>query len=102
MNAGSDPYRGSRGRPAGSISGIPEETNPIMGNRGIRLCLDRKKCLKHSFVLFTVQVPMEICNLMYPMITSEDEMDEIEKLIREVKKGLDEKNIPYKNIRPEL
>ena len=36
---------------------------------------------------------------MYPMITSEDELDEIEKLIREVKKGLDEKNIPYKNIR---
>ena len=33
------------------------------------------------------------------MITSEDELDEIEKLIREVKKGLDEKNIPYKNIR---
>ena len=22
---------------------IPDETNPIMGNRGIRLCLDRKK-----------------------------------------------------------
>ena len=39
---------------------------------------------------------------MYPMITSEDELDEIEKLIREVKKGLDEKNIPYKNIRTGL
>ena len=33
------------------------------------------------------------------MITSEEELDEIEKLIQEVKKGLDEKNIPYKNIR---
>lgn len=36
---------------------------------------------------------------MYPMITSEEELDEIEKLIQEVKKGLDEKNIPHKNIR---
>ena len=35
-------------------------------------------------------------NLMYPMITSEDELDEIEKLIREVKKGLDEKKDVYK------
>lgn len=39
---------------------IPDEVNPMMGNRGIRLCLDRKKCLKRSFGLFTVQVPMEI------------------------------------------
>ncbi len=38
-------------------------------------------------------------SLMYPMITSEEELDEIEELIREVKKGLDEKNIPYKDIR---
>ena len=33
------------------------------------------------------------------MITSEEELDEIEELIREVKKGLDEKDIPYKDIR---
>ena len=25
---------------------IPDETNPIMGNRGIRLCLDRKRMFK--------------------------------------------------------
>lgn len=30
---------------------IPDEVNPMMGNRGIRLCLDRKKCLKRSFGL---------------------------------------------------
>lgn len=40
-------------------------------------------------------------SLMYPMITSEEELDEIEKLIQEVKKGLDEKNIPYKISVPE-
>ena len=28
---------------------------------------------------------------MYPMISSEEEMDEIEEIIREVKIGLDEK-----------
>ena len=37
--------------------------------------------------------------LMYPMISSEEEMDEIEEIIREVKIGLDEKGIPYKHIK---
>lgn len=37
--------------------------------------------------------------MMYPMISSEEEMDEIEKLIEEVKAGLKEKKIPYKDIK---
>lgn len=37
--------------------------------------------------------------LMYPMITSEEEMDEIEAIIQEVVQGLDEKGIPYKNVK---
>ena len=78
---------------------IPAETNPIMGNRGIRLCLDRKKMFKAQLRAIYRASAYGNINLMYPMITSEDELDEIEKLIREVKKGLDEKNIPYKNIR---
>ena len=36
---------------------------------------------------------------MYPMISSEEEMDEIEEIIRESKSGLDEKGIPYKHIK---
>ena len=77
---------------------IPDEVNP-MGNRGIRLCLDRKKMFKAQLRAIYRASAYGNINLMYPMITSEDELDEIEKLIREVKKGLDEKNIPYKNIR---
>lgn len=38
---------------------IPDETNPIMGNRGIRLCLDRKECSRHSFGQFSGRVHME-------------------------------------------
>lgn len=37
--------------------------------------------------------------MMYPMIDSEEEMDQIEEIIQEVKAGLDEKEIPYRNIR---
>lgn len=78
---------------------IPDEVNPMMGNRGIRLCLDRKKMFKAQLrAIFRSQCLWKYQSV-YPMITSEEELDEIEELIREVKKGLDEKNIPYKNIR---
>lgn len=78
---------------------IPDEVNPMMGNRGIRLCLDRKKMFKAQLRAIYRASAYGNISLMYPMITSEEELDEIEELIREVKKGLDEKNIPYKDIR---
>ena len=78
---------------------IPDETNPIMGNRGIRLCLDRKRMFKAQLrAIFRASAYGNLA-LMYPMITSEEEMDEIEAIIREVVQGLEEKGIPYKNIR---
>lgn len=78
---------------------IPDETNPIMGNRGIRLCLDRKKMFKAQLrAIFRASAYGNLA-LMYPMITSEEEMDEIETIIREVVQGLEEKGISYKNIR---
>ena len=77
---------------------IPDETNPIMGNRGIRLCLDRKKMFKAQLrAIFRASAYGNLA-LMYPMISSEEEMDEIDEIIQEVKKGLDEKEIPYKPV----
>ena len=78
---------------------IPDETNPIMGNRGIRLCLDRKRMFKAQLrAIFRASAYGNLA-LMYPMISSEEEMDEIVEIIREVKSGLDEKGIPYKHIK---
>ena len=70
-----------------------------MGNRGIRLCLDRKRMFKAQLrAIFRASAYGNLA-LMYPMISSEEEMDEIEEIIREVKIGLDEKGIPYKHIK---
>lgn len=78
---------------------IPDEVNPIMGNRGIRLCLDRIRMFKAQLrAIYRASVYGNL-EIMYPMLTSEEELDEIEEIIREVKTGLEEKNIPYKNIR---
>lgn len=78
---------------------IPDETNPIMGNRGIRLCLDRKKMFKAQLrAIFRASAYGNLA-IMFPMISSEEEMDEIKAMIKEVTRGLDEREIPYKNIR---
>ena len=78
---------------------IPGETNPIMGNRGIRLCLDRKRMFKAQLRAIYRASAYGHLAVMYPMITSEEEMDEIEAIVEEVKNGLREKEIPFKDIR---
>ena len=82
-----------------SYLNIPDETNSIMGNRGIRLCLDRKKMFKAQLRAIYRASAYGNLAMMYPMIDSEEEMDQIEEIIQEVKAGLDEKEIPYRNIR---
>ena len=77
---------------------IPQETNPIMGNRGIRLCLDRRRMFKAQLRAIYRASAYGNLAMMFPMIDSEEEMDEIEKIIGEVKEGLREKEITFKDI----
>ena len=77
---------------------IPQETNPIMGNRGIRLCLDRRRMFKAQLRAIYRASAYGNLAMMFPMIDSEEEMDEIETIIGEVKEGRREKDIPFKDI----
>ena len=81
---------------------IPEEVNPIMGNRGIRLCLDRKKMFKAQLRAIYRASAYGNLAIMYPMIDSEEEMNQIEELTEEVKEGLREKEIPFHDIRTRI
>ena len=78
---------------------IPQETNPLMGNRGIRFCLDRKNLFKTQIRAIYRASWYGNLGMMYPMISEEEEMDAIEALIREVKTELSSEGIPFKNIR---
>lgn len=78
---------------------IPQETNPLMGNRGIRFCLDRKNLFKTQIRAIYRASWYGNLGMMYPMISEEEEMDAIEALIREVKTELTSEGIPFKNIR---
>ena len=77
---------------------IPDEINPIMGNRGIRLCLDRRKMFKAQLRAIYRASAFGNLAVMYPMLSSEEELDEIEKIIDEVKEGLKQKGVPFKEI----
>ena len=77
---------------------IPQETNPIMGNRGIRLCLDRRRMFKAQLRAIYRASAYGNLAMMFPMIDSEEEMNEIEEIIEEVKEGMREKDIPFKDI----
>ena len=81
---------------------IPEEANPIMGNRGIRLCLDRKRMFKAQLRAIYRASAYGNLAVMYPMVASEAEMDEIEALVCEVKEGLTEKEIPFRDIQTSI
>ena len=75
--------------------GLPEEENPALGLRGIRLCLSRKDIFKTQLrALYRASVYGNI-NIMFPMITSEKEVDEILSLCEEVRKELEKEGTPF-------
>lgn len=77
---------------------LPEELNPAMGNRGIRVCLDRKKMFRAQIrAIYRASIYGNL-SIMYPMITSVKEVEEIQKIVSEVKESLEQREIPYKDI----
>lgn len=78
--------------------GLPEESNPAMGNRGIRLCLQRKRMFQEQIRAIYRASAYGNLAIMYPMVTSVEEVREIRKIVDEVKEGLRGQNIPYKEI----
>ncbi len=74
---------------------IPKEENPALGLRAIRLCLARPEIFKTQLrALFRASVYGNLA-VMFPMISSVNELIEAKRICDEVKKELDEKNIPY-------
>jgi len=74
---------------------LPEEENPAMGFRAIRICLDRPEVFKTQLrALYRASAFGNIA-IMFPMITSVEEIFEIKKIISEVKRELDTDGISY-------
>ena len=74
---------------------LDKEENPAMGYRAIRICLTQTDIFKTQLrALFRASNYGNIA-IMYPMITSVEEVREIRKIVEEVKAELDADNIPY-------
>lgn len=76
---------------------MPEEENPAMGRRAIRICLTQPEIFKTQLrALFRASNYGKLA-IMYPMITSVKEVEQIKAIVAEVKAELDELGVPYGN-----
>lgn len=74
---------------------LGKEDNPAMGYRAIRICLKQQEIFKTQLrALFRATSYGEI-SIMYPMITAVSEVEQIYKIVDEVKKELEDAGIAY-------
>jgi len=79
-----------------SYLGLPKEENPAMGLRAIRICLENKTLFRTQLrALYRASVYGNL-SIMFPMITSVEEVMEIKEVIAEVKAALIKDNISFR------
>ena len=75
---------------------LEKEANPFLGYRAIRLCLDNIALFKTQLRAILRASHYGNLLIMFPMISSIEELREAKKILEECKKELDAENIPYK------
>lgn len=79
---------------------LEKEANPFLGYRAIRLCLDNTNIFKTQLRALLKASKYGNISIMFPMISSIEELKEAKKILEECKKELDKENIEYnKNIK---
>lgn len=77
---------------------LGKEENPALGYRAIRICLTQTDIFKTQLrAIFRASNYGQIA-IMYPMITSVEEVKKIQEIVQEVKKELRDSEIPYKDV----
>ena len=75
---------------------LGNEDNPAMGYRAIRICLKQPDIFKTQLRAPLRAAVFGNLSIMYPMITSVEEVRKIYGIVEEVKKELEAAGIPYK------
>ena len=79
---------------------LEKEANPFLGLRAIRLCLDNLPLFKTQLRAILRASAFGKIEIMFPMISSIEELRKAKKVLEECKKELDNENIEYnKNIK---
>lgn len=77
---------------------LDAEENPALGYRAIRICLSQPEIFKVQLrALFRASVYGTL-SIMYPMITSVEEVLRIKEIVEEVKEELKVSDTPYKDV----
>lgn len=77
---------------------IDKEENPALGYRAIRICLTQPEIFKTQLrALFRASAYGNL-SIMYPMITSTEEVEQIQAIVQEVKAELSADAIPYQDV----
>ncbi len=79
--------------------GLPEEENPALGFRGIRICLERREIFKTQMRALLRAGLYGSLSVMYPMITSVREVHEVRGIVEAAKKELSQENMGFGTIR---
>ncbi|MCF6465328.1 phosphoenolpyruvate--protein phosphotransferase, partial [Clostridium sp. Cult2] len=74
---------------------LPEEMNPFLGYRAIRLCLDRVDIFKTQLRALLRASAFGNIKIMFPMISNIREIREAKKILEEAKSELRKENIPF-------
>ncbi|HJB25242.1 MAG TPA: phosphoenolpyruvate--protein phosphotransferase [Firmicutes bacterium] len=74
---------------------MPPEENPALGYRAIRICLDRIEIFKTQLRALLRASAYGKIAIMFPMITSVQEVQDIKQIVEEVRADLDSQGIPY-------
>ncbi len=74
---------------------LPQEMNPFLGYRAIRLCLDQPEIFKPQLRAILRASHYGNIKLMYPMIATLEEVKEANRLLTEIEKELEEEGIPF-------
>ncbi len=75
---------------------LGKEDNPAMGYRAIRICLKQPDIFKTQLRALLRAAAYGNISIMYPMITSAEEIIKIYEIVEEVEAELAEAKIPYK------
>lgn len=72
-----------------------KESNPNLGWRGIRISLDREEIFKTQLRAILLSSSKKNIKIMYPMISSLDEVRKAKRILESVKAELDKKGVVY-------
>ncbi len=75
---------------------LGQEDNPAMGYRAIRICLKQPEIFKTQLRALLRAAAFGNLSIMYPMITSVEEVQQVYVIVKEVQEELDAFQIPYK------